>query len=67
MLIDRAEMPSAADYVRRACAFCCGQVTEEELVKQALANKQEIVLCLLPLPLTIQGARYPIAAAGFPV
>lgn len=27
MVIDRAEVPSAADYVRRACAFCCGQVS----------------------------------------
>ncbi|CAM9844980.1 unnamed protein product [Ectocarpus fasciculatus] len=26
MIIDRAEVPSADDYVRRACAFCCGQV-----------------------------------------
>ncbi|CAM9963359.1 unnamed protein product, partial [Scytosiphon promiscuus] len=26
MIIDRTEIPSAADYVRRACAFCCGQV-----------------------------------------
>ncbi|CAM9810039.1 unnamed protein product, partial [Hapterophycus canaliculatus] len=26
MIIDRTELPSAADYVRRACAFCCGQV-----------------------------------------
>ena len=27
MVIDRAEVPSAADYARRACAFCCGQVS----------------------------------------
>ncbi|CAM9211785.1 unnamed protein product [Ectocarpus sp. 6 AP-2014] len=26
MIIDRAEVPSADDYIRRACAFCCGQV-----------------------------------------
>lgn len=26
MVIDRAEVPSAADYIRRACAFCCEQV-----------------------------------------
>lgn len=26
MIVDRAEVPSAADYVRRACAYCCGQV-----------------------------------------
>ncbi|CAM9671278.1 unnamed protein product, partial [Laminaria digitata] len=26
MIIDRAEDPSASDYMRRACAFCCGQV-----------------------------------------
>ncbi|CAN0454877.1 unnamed protein product [Ectocarpus sp. 12 AP-2014] len=25
MIIDRAEVPSADDYIRRACAFCCGQ------------------------------------------
>ncbi|CAM9547605.1 unnamed protein product, partial [Pylaiella littoralis] len=26
IVIDRAEVPSATDYIRRACAFCCGQV-----------------------------------------
>lgn len=25
-VIDRAEIPSPADYTRRACAYCCAQV-----------------------------------------
>lgn len=27
MIIDRVKVPTAADYVRRACAYCCGQVS----------------------------------------
>lgn len=26
MVIDRTQQPTAADYVRRACAYCCAQV-----------------------------------------
>jgi len=65
MVIDRAEVPSAADYIRRACAFCCGQVIHKPCLTQFHFSWSGIQSLLIGLPvLTVVSVR--LLSPGLP-